>query len=232
MQLYLIRHGESTNNALGTDVGRSHDPALTDLGMRQAEILAAHLADPQLPGNGWETPGGYHLDHLYCSAMQRALQTAEPIGKALGLKPEVWTDIHEQGGIYLDEPDGGRSGHPGLTLEAIQAQFPNFMLPDTVTSAGWWNRDYETRGMAAGRAIAVAERLLDRRANDEQIGIVSHGFFMNLLIKALLHQLPSPDMYYSHYNTGITRIDIEADSFMRLRYFNRVGHLPAAMLSI
>jgi broad specificity phosphatase PhoE len=231
MQLYLIRHGQSANNALETSAGRSQDPPLTDLGIRQAEILAAHLAEALPPKRGWESSGSYQFDHLYCSAMQRALQTAAPIGKALGLKPEVWTDIHEQGGIYLDEPGIGRTGLPGLTLEMMQEQFPDYMLPDTVTSAGWWNRDYETEAAAAGRAIAVAERLMDRRASGERIAIMTHHYFMHLLIKALLHQLPSPEVSYSHYNTGITRIDIEADARLRLRYLNRVNHLPVELLS-
>ena len=38
MELYLIRHGQSTNNLLATAEGRSHDPPLTETGQRQAEL--------------------------------------------------------------------------------------------------------------------------------------------------------------------------------------------------
>ena len=49
MQLYLIRHGQSTNNARweaqeNYDTYRSSDPTLTEKGVRQAELLAEFLA--------------------------------------------------------------------------------------------------------------------------------------------------------------------------------------------
>jgi broad specificity phosphatase PhoE len=232
MRLYLIRHGQSTNNALGTDIGRTDDPPLTDLGHKQAHALARHLAEPEHPESNWEKHGGYHFDHLYCSAMHRALQTTAPVAKALNLQPEVWVDVHEQGGLFLDQDDGARIGTAGLTMEAIQQQFPGFTLPDTVTSAGWWNRDFETEAAAAGRATAVVEQLVDRSiAGDQSIAIVAHGYFMNLLIKAMFNQLPSPNIYYHHYNTGITRVDITEAWRFRLRYLNRVGHLSPDLVS-
>ena len=104
MQLYLVRHGESSNNALGTEdasydeymATRSPDPVLTRTGERQAELVAAHLAE-----------AGYDITELHCSAMMRAMQTAEPIGKALGILPSVWIDIHEHGGMFLGNPRNG-----------------------------------------------------------------------------------------------------------------------------
>jgi broad specificity phosphatase PhoE len=44
MELFLIRHGESTNNALEDWTQRVEDPLLTERGERQAERTAAHLA--------------------------------------------------------------------------------------------------------------------------------------------------------------------------------------------
>ncbi|HLV36213.1 MAG TPA: histidine phosphatase family protein, partial [Spirillospora sp.] len=58
MEVYLIRHGQSVNNALGSPAGRSHDPELTEIGFRQAEILAAHLADGECPESKWSGPRG------------------------------------------------------------------------------------------------------------------------------------------------------------------------------
>src|SRR5574341_719639 len=133
MQLYIIRHAQSTNNALLDEWDRDYDPALTELGQRQADILARHLADgaelepPPNPANR-EARRGYRFTHLYCSPMWRALQTAHPIGEALGLAPEVWTEIHEQGGIYLDHRDGrGPVGYPGKTRQQMQATFPHYL---------------------------------------------------------------------------------------------------------
>ncbi|MBK8035238.1 MAG: histidine phosphatase family protein [Chloroflexi bacterium] len=51
LELYIIRHGQSTNNALPDDsqATRVNDAPLTDLGKRQAEALATYLARGQPP---------------------------------------------------------------------------------------------------------------------------------------------------------------------------------------
>src|SRR3954462_6325364 len=99
MELFLIRHGESTNNVLMDQTQRVADPLLTLLGERQAERVAAHLtAGAHLHSRDHRRP----LDRIYCSAMLRAMQTADAIGQKLGVAPELWLDIHEVGGIYLD----------------------------------------------------------------------------------------------------------------------------------
>ena len=232
MELYIIRHGQSTNNALGSEVGRSKDPALTDMGGDQAAAVARHLSNGSNPDSALDKRDGYGINKLYCSAMLRALQTARPIASALGLQAEVWSPIHEQGGIYLDEGDGQRVGHPGLTRQEILDQFPNTVVPEDITEMGWWNRGWESETEAMGRAVAVADTLLERgKTSQERIGMVSHGYFINLLIKALLNQLPAPGLYYHHYNTAITRIDFHANGALVLRYLNRVNHLNTSQIT-
>ena len=232
MELYIIRHGQSANNALGTAVGRSHDPGLTEIGQQQAATVANHLANGSCPDCAWERREGYEIDQLYCSAMTRALQTARPIGEALGLQPEVWLETHESGGIYLDGDAGTRQGYPGLTRPEIEAQFPGYVLPQGVTDQGWWNRDWESLSECMGRAVAVAETLIQRsQYSEERIALVTHGMFTNLLIKALFSQLPAPNIYYAHYNTAITRIDFYDNGTLGLRYLNRVNHLPPELIT-
>lgn len=232
MELYIIRHGQSTNNALGNSAGRTQDPSLTAIGHQQAAAVAEHLGNGSCPDRLLDQREGYQIDRLYCSPMLRALQTARPIGEVLGLQPEVWTVIHEQGGIYLDDDDGGRTGYPGLTRQAILDQFPNVILPDAVTDTGWWNRDWESITESMGRAVAVASELTERgKHSDERIAIVSHGLFTNLLIKALFNQIPAPGIYYHHYNTAITRIDFHSNGPLVLRYLNRVNHLTPDLIT-
>jgi broad specificity phosphatase PhoE len=221
MEIYLIRHGQSSNNALGTATGRSKDPSLTKIGFQQAATTAAYLANASL-----------QIDRLYCSAMLRALQTVQPIGAAMGLTPEVWVDVHEGGGIYLDQPGGEPVGYSGLTRAEILDQFPGYELPADVTDEGWWNRGYERDSQAIGRAIDVAEHLIERSQDgNEHIAIVTHGFFTNLLLKVLLSQIPARDLYYYHNNTGITRLDINADGFIVMRFLNRTEHLSADLMT-
>ena len=239
MELYVIRHAQSTNNILTDSRDRVCDPPLTELGQRQAKIVAHHLANglnPELsawtPTGDNPTPYGYGITRLYCSPMWRALQTAQPIGQALGLAPEVWIDIHEQGGIFLDHGEArGVVGYPGKTRQEILTDFPNYILPEGVTEQGWWKWGYEELGVCHGRAIKAAEELGKRATSDERIAIVSHGGFIDALLKALFNQLPGYYLFYYHYNTAISRIDFYSDGRLDFRYLNRVAHLPPGSIS-
>ena len=243
MELYLIRHGQSANNALADMRERVCDPRLTELGQRQAQIVAHHLTNGLTPelvkyGSVEDTRSGHRrgfdITKLYCSAMIRALQTAKPIGEALELTPEVWLDIHEHGGIYLDHGEEvGRKGYPGLTRSEIQIEFSYYQLPEEITDEGWWNNGYEDWPACQGRAIKVAHQLRTwaKRDGNERIALVSHGGFIDALLKALFDQLPSPHLWYHHYNTAITRVDFDEENHLHLRYLNRVEHLPPELIS-
>jgi 2,3-bisphosphoglycerate-dependent phosphoglycerate mutase len=246
MQLFIIRHGQSANNALEDESQRTFDPTLTEIGKQQAERLAQFLAgsesrDPDFnAGSGFSGEPGvnnrnpFGITHLYCSAMYRALQTAAPVARALGLHPEVWIDIHEQGGMYLDE-NGSRQGFPGKTRREILGEFPDYVLPETITDAGWYDatRGYEEMYSGAGRAIKVALELRRRAAGefkDARVAVITHGTFIDLMLKAFQGQLPNRQFYYSHYNTGITRLDITPE-YLLVRYTNRVDHLPHDLIT-
>jgi broad specificity phosphatase PhoE len=243
MRLYIIRHGQSINNALANPRNRVCDPTLTDLGRRQAELVAKHLAtgtDPEYfegvseEDTTTDSRQGYRLTRLYCSAMHRALLTARPISQAVGLKAEVWLDIHEHGGIYLDhDGQGGVIGYPGKTRNEIMDEFPDYILPGEVTELGWWDprRGMEDWPACYSRAIKVANMLREWAATPERIAIVSHGGFIDALLKALTRQLPSLHLFFHHYNTAITRIDFRADGTLDFRYINRFDHLPSELIS-
>ena len=243
MELYIIRHGQSTNNALGADVTkRVQDAPLTELGHKQAALVAEYLANGQhketviLRGSEnviLEDRHGFGINRLYCSAMHRALQTAQPISKALNLVPHIWVDIHEIGGIYMDEADGRRVGYPGLTRMEMTAQFAGYAIPEEVTDMGWWSKEYETRAVSQGRAIRVAEQLRKWAiaSPDERIAIVTHGAFVRQLIKALFNQLPGSDIFYETYNTSISHIGFHDNGTISLQYLNRTDHLPFDMVT-
>ncbi len=244
MELYIIRHGQSTNNANPDNMARVYDPSLSELGLAQADALAKWFAsgDVRIP---WTDPDtgytrndpmpSFNFDHLYCSAMYRAMQTAAPIGQALNITPEVWIDIHEHGGIYLEQPDG-IVGYPGRTRSQILQEFPHYVLPEGVTEQGWWKVEngHEERGVFYGRAIRVAMELRRRAEDpewqDQRLGIVTHGTFIDALLKAFLNMLPSRNFFFLHYNTAITRLDFSERGVL-VRCMNRVDHLPANMIS-
>jgi 2,3-bisphosphoglycerate-dependent phosphoglycerate mutase/probable phosphoglycerate mutase len=166
--------------------------------------------------------------------MHRSLLTAKPIAKALGLAPEVWIDIHEHGGIFLDH--GGHRGvigYPGRTRSEIMAEFPDYVLSNDITEAGWWacERGMEDWPSCMGRAIKVATTLREWAASGRNVAIITHGGFMNVLLKALTNQLPANHVYYHHFNTAITRVDFRSDGAINLRYVNRFDHLPPDLIS-
>lgn len=244
MELYIIRHGQSTNNALEDSTQRSFDPDLTPAGQQQAERVAAYLADGS-HRDPWMSPGigfthsdaeqTFGITHLYTSAMHRAMLTAAPIARALNLKPQIWLDIHEHGGLFL-EHEGVVTGYPGMTRQQIGASFPEYVIPDGVTDQGWYDPagGQESLTRCYGRAMTVAEELRRRaRAEDAdaRIALVTHGTFIDALIKALFNLLPSRHMFFFHYNTAITRIDFVEKGRIYVRHVNRIDHLPADLVT-
>ena len=80
MELILIRHG--LPERVETEDGTPADPPLSEVGHEQARRMANWLEDQ-------------HIDHLYSSPMQRAVQTAAPLAALKGLEPELREGVAE-----------------------------------------------------------------------------------------------------------------------------------------
>lgn len=238
MELYLIRHGQSYNNALADARDRVCDPPLTEVGRQQA-VLVAECLNQRVDASETDGPlshqnrHGYDFSRLYCSPMMRALETAQPIGRSIGLTPHMWVDLHEQGGIFLDYGDGrGPIGYPGVTREEVAERFPEYEIPERITSQGWWNRPMETEAEWVARAGHVASELWDRfGGTDERVALVTHGGLINNLLRKLLHAPSTGIVAFSHQNTSISRIDAIEDGRVVLRYLNRIDHLPVEVVT-
>lgn len=173
MLLLLVRHAESENNKLLTDIrterggegyagwangvkekyedSKSNDPAITQRGHEQARKCGAwitrYLAEfPTAPGQPSNT-----RHRLCCSPMLRARETADHLAGALGAEAvEVMGDIHECSGCWA----GRTGGVCGLTPTEIEAQpmrnGATFrMSADApVRESGWWST---ARGKARNR---------------------------------------------------------------------------------
>jgi 2,3-bisphosphoglycerate-dependent phosphoglycerate mutase len=243
MQLYFVRHGQSYNNALwdrardSTD--RKEDPELTDYGRRQAQIVARFLAEhngpPPTTGDaGVQNIDTFGLTHLYTSLMIRSMDTANAIAQVLNLTPVVWEDLHETGGIFLDDKETGeRIGLPGKNRSYFEENYPDFILPDHLNEEGWWNRPFEPHDERVLRALRLRETLQERHGDSQdRVAVVSHGGFYNYFLAAVL-QIPilSPSSFwFSLNNIAITRIDFE-EGRTRIAYNNRVDFLPPALVT-
>lgn len=245
MEFYFIRHGESENNALWTrtksSMGRSPDPGLTAIGRQQAEILASYLAhtneDETVPD--WHNRRGFFLTHLYTSLFSRAAETAQIVADRVNLPLMAWADIHEWGGIFqIDEATGERIGLPGPNRQSLENRFPRLKLPESMDENGWWNRPFERREEAPGRAQRVWRELLRRHgSSDDRVAMVSHGGFYHTMLGVLLgyswQNLTIGDPMIVEFeinNAAITRIDFDDDN-ITLRYLNRVDFLPADLIT-
>ncbi len=241
MELYIIRHAQSTNNALIDQSTRVADPPLTELGQQQAETLAKHLATGRDPAdlahivwaynmtNPHREPG-YGITRLLCSPMWRSLQTARPIAHELGLKPEIWIDIHEVGGVFLEE-EAGIVGYGGKTRQELLAEYPDYLVPEAVTDKGWWTGGLEEVLERDGRALRVAMRLREWSRSDERIAIITHGGFLSRLIKYLFNEPAGRLVFHQHYNAAISRLDFRTDGLLICNYLNRADFMPPDMLT-
>jgi 2,3-bisphosphoglycerate-dependent phosphoglycerate mutase len=238
MQLYFIRHAQSANNRLyeetGSWDGRNSDPELTELGHRQAQHLAEHVActNGELPRRDFINRSGFGLTHLYTSLMVRAITTGSYVAAALNLPLVAWEDLHEVGGIFMFDPETGEHvGQPGKTRSELTARFPHLTLAQPVGDDGWWNRPHEPIEQQAQRAKRVVRELFERHGStDDRVAVVSHGGFYNYLLAELLGTRAEEGFWFSINNTGITRFNFEEES-IGLAYANRLEHLPADLIT-
>lgn len=206
MELILIRHAQSQNNAAPTE-DRVPDPALTELGWEQAEQLAARAPE-------WK------VDRLYCSPFLRTLQTMKPVCDTLRLKPEVRVDLHEVGGCYQGYEAVGRHGVPGLNRSEILANF-EYDVEQRIDDNGWWNsQPYEEHHVALRRA----QQLLRNTQAEFGSTDLSVAYVMHADIKMMLLNEIEGSAADVPRNTSVTRLRV-SPSRVELIDYNCIAHL-------
>lgn len=247
MELYIIRHAQSINNAIwsqtGKEIGRHSDPALTEIGLQQADLVAERLAteNTAVPPNtpDFQNRDGFNLTHLYASLQTRAVQTGTAVSKATGVPLKAWEIIHEWGGIYdIDHDNDIRTGLPGPNRDYFSERFPEFQLPNSLGKAGWWNRPHEERPETVARVKQFYTELLERHGDtDDRVGIVTHGGFTAVFLVLLNEGFDENNeiklakhVWFAHNNTAITRINFH-NEYVQIGYLNDVNHLPAHLIT-
>ena len=217
MQLYLIRHGQSENNARPEHV-RVEDAELTELGHQQALHLAPWVA----------TLG---LDRLFCSPFRRALQTAWPLMQQAGLEVEVKVQLHEAGGCVAGPGGDDLVGRPGITGDELRAGFPGYRVPDSIDENGWWkSQPNETAEQIHERVENLLQSTIEEFSDgDQKIGFMMHADITHHLLSEVAG-VTSDRLERVLYNTAVTRLTISLDSLV-MDIYNSISHLPMSMAS-
>lgn len=220
MQLLLIRHAQSANNALPIEQ-RIADPPLTEIGEQQAQRLAETLAD-------------VGITHLVTSPFLRTLQTTAAIQRTTDLCPAVWSDLHEQGGCFSGYSRATYAPQPGMSISEIRRHFGALDFQHGVNEQGWWRgTSFESLDDAALRADAVVERTRKQFAGMDNacVAFVTHGTFLRILLRSFLGVgQKEPARLGQAHNTAWSILRIEQDAAY-LESWNITSHLPAELLT-
>lgn len=166
-QLILIRHGESTSNVRRIATSAVEGYPLTDRGRSQAAAVGRRLSE-------------LVVDHIYCSPIQRARETAQIVGgfvggAAISVRPgleEIDVGIHE--GRAEDE----------ATLDAV-TNFERWL------SFGDLGHGFEggENGLQAATRVSAVLTDLARRHDGGTAVVVSHGGALALSLVRLCHNV-------------------------------------------
>jgi len=219
MQLYLIRHAESENNARPA-YQRVEDPSITPVGRLQAEALAQ-----------WSR--SLKIDVLITSPFRRSLQTSRMVlDSSKPTAAMIWHNVFERGGCYLGYGDTNIQPRPGLGRSLIMSELPRAVLDETITEEGWWvGKQKETDEETELRAGIVINRLIETFGDSgKNILAVLHADFIRTLLTQMLHPVADATQFGPLRNTGITKVDFNGDRW-RLDWLNSVSHLPVKLIT-
>jgi broad specificity phosphatase PhoE len=204
--VYLIRHGETTNNLEQRCNGCRTDQPLSARGEKQAAALATYFDE-------------HPVDTLHTSYLIRAKQTAAIAFRtdfnALNVEP----DLHE---VDLGEWDGtpyaeAAARYPelwaGVTENSVITHFPG---GESVTEAA-------DRIFAAFLRIARAHR-------GERIAIIAHEMILVLLLLRVFRQSLTDRRFMGGIsNTGFDLLEIDEQGHATMKYWNYTDHLDATL---
>lgn len=144
--LLLIRHGQSQANLARYFAGHT-DPALTELGLRQAECTAEFLVSR------------YSVEKVYASDLQRAYQTGKAVAQRLHLPIIADENLRE---IFAGQWEG-------KTFDEIQEQFSeDYRI--WMTDIGHCR---PTGGESAGQLLCRVEAALTKIAEENPDSVVA-----------------------------------------------------------
>ncbi|HEU4776655.1 MAG TPA: histidine phosphatase family protein [Telluria sp.] len=206
--IVLIRHGETAWNAERRLQGHI-DIALNAEGLRQAEALAAALADER-------------FDAIVASDLQRAHQTAQAVARVQGMP--VLSDPGLRERCY--------GGFEGLLYAEIEARFP-------VEFAAWQAREIDSVMPPGVRVAESFRQFYQRsmetilgwaaRHPGQTLALVAHGGVLECAYRGALGLALETPRDFPVKNASINRFTV-ADGQLTLQSWGEVDHLARGVL--
>lgn len=199
--LLLVRHGRTASNRRRVLQGWSDVP-LDELGLLQAERIARRIRDE------------YAVDRIVSSPLQRALVTAQAIGRQLGIEPEILPGLREM----------NFGDYEGRTFDEVASNHPELVerLADLTDDEIAWPGG-EMRG-AFHRRVRDAFHDLLIESDGQRVAVVAHGGVIGSFLASVRGGSPNDPSIYDLANCGLSHLEITTEhTVVRLR--NCVVHL-------
>lgn len=195
MELVLIRHALPVRIDATPD-GAPADPGLAARGLEQAERIAAALAFDD-------------VDALYSSPSRRAVETAAPLARALGLQPVLEPGIAEFDSAdpsYVPVEELRASGDPRWQL----------LVAGDLYSAGVDPVQFRAR------VVEAVERIAAGHPGGRAV-LVSHSGAINAYAGHVLGQ--EKTIWFAPPYCSLTRLAISRDGRKGVVSLNETGHV-------
>lgn len=162
LSLHFLRHGQTSFSRANAFCGSGLNPELTETGAAMAQAFADASRTKT-----WAA--------IYCSSLRRAIATADPLCRAIGMTAEVRDDLKEIG-----------YGHwEGRTIEEVNREHHDDYIRWSTDPAWHPPTGGEPAIMIAQRGLRVIEEIKGRHASGNVL-VVSHKATIRIMLCALL----------------------------------------------
>ncbi|MGV9862574.1 histidine phosphatase family protein [Rhodococcus koreensis] len=200
-EVVLIRHAQQVSPSRTEPRSVHLDPPLSDVGLEQADAVAAHLSREQFSA-------------IYCSDLERARETAMRVARAGSsvLDPVVLTGLRE-----IDVFGFGDDSLPDPTVDELSAASDEFLRTRRWEAFPHSERSDDFRA----RVYREIEQLALHH-DGERFAVVAHGGVISAFLAAAFEI--REDMFFYAAHTSVTRA-FHGDGRWAMHTVNEIDHV-------
>jgi probable phosphoglycerate mutase len=199
MELLIIRHAEPVRVTADETRGAPADPGLTERGKEQSRRLARWLA-------------AEGIDRVVSSPLRRAVETATPVARALGLEVEV-----DHGLCEYD-----RAADSYIPMEEMRAEKDERWL--AMVEGRWEDFGGENPEQFRARIVPCLDRIV-ATSPGRRVAAICHGGVVNVYLAALLGL--ERHLWFEPGYTSISRVRAARSGPRSVASINETAHLIA-----